>query len=501
MSTFAQALSNESRKTFTENGATAYNTTGHKLLDLFSTIGSLRQRSDMEIERLFADAYNEDALNTIKCLFYARDIRGGLGERKTFRTLLKYAANHHPEAVKRNIHLIGEYGRFDDLYCLVGTELEKAMFTFVRAQLALDERNMKQNKPVSLLAKWLKTPDASSRETRRLGIHTANAIGDSVYVFKRRLRALRKYINIVERQMSLKEWNEINYQSVPSRAMTLYRCAFGRHDQERFAAYLAAVNKGEAKINASTLFPYDLVKKYVGDGYDFLNRYRRKHLTTDATVEAQWKALPNYLSGPANALVMADVSGSMTTDNCRPLCSSMALAIYFAERNTGAYHNLWLSFSHEATVQRLRGETLAQKLDSMDTEHWAMNTNLEAAFQNILNIAIQNHIDPDEMVRSLIVISDMEIDAASRGYAWSFYDNMEARFRRAGYEIPNVVFWNVNSRHDVFHADATRRGVQLCSGQSAATFKVLMASIGMTPVEMMMSVLNSERYAPVTLAS
>lgn len=499
MATFAQALNNDSRKTFTENGATALNTTGHALLDLFATIGSLRERPQIEVERLFADAYNEDALNTTKCLFYARDIRGGLGERKTFRTLLRYAAFNHPEAVKHNIHLIGEYGRFDDLYCLIGTPLEKAMFTFIRAQLALDERSMNENKPCSLLAKWLKTPDASSKETRRLGIITATSIGMSVYVFKRKLRALRKYIDIVERRMSLKEWNEIKYPAVPSRAMTLYRGAFAKHDEARFQAYLAAVTKGEAKINASTLYPYDLIKKYLGDGYNYLCGRGKQHLTADATVEAQWKALPNYLTAPANALVIADVSGSMTSDAARPLCSSIGLAIYFAERNTGAYHNLWMSFSGDSKVQRLRGETLAQKLASLDTQHWAMDTNLERAFQNVLDIARENNVPADEMVKSLIVISDMEINACCSS-KWTFYDAMEERYRRAGYTIPNVVFWNVNSRHDVFHADATRRGVQLCSGQSAATFKVLMASVGMTPAEMMMSVLGSERYERVTLS-
>jgi len=499
MNMFANALNSESNKTFTENGATALNTTGHKLLDLFSTIGSLRERNDMEVERLFADAYNEDPLRTTKCLFYARDIRGGLGERKTFRTLLRYAATHHPEAVTANLHLIGEFGRFDDLYCLMGTPLEKAMFTFVRAQLAMDERAMAAHKPCSLLAKWLKTPDASSKETRRLGIHTATSLGMSVYVFKRKLRALRKYIDIVERKMSLNEWDEIKYQAVPSRAMTLYRGAFGRHDEARFQAYLTAVTKGEAKINASTLYPYDLIKKYLGDGYDYLSGRGKERMKEDATVEAQWRALPNYLSEPANALVIADVSGSMTSDDARPLCSSLGLAIYFAERNTGAFHNLWMAFSRDSKVHKLRGETLAQKLASIDTQHWAMDTNLEAAFMNILNIARENRIPADQMVKSLIVISDMEINSCCSSH-WSFYDEMEARYRRAGYTIPNVVFWNVNSRHDVFHADATRRGVQLCSGQSAATFKVLMASIGMTPVEMMCSVLDSERYQRVTIS-
>jgi hypothetical protein len=279
----------------------------------------------------------------------------------------------------------------------------------------------------------------------------------------------------------------------------MYRGAFGRHDQIRFAAYLEKVQKGEAKIHASTLYPYDIIKGYIGDGYSFCNRYGTYNVREDATLEAQWKALPNYVTEPCNAIVVADVSGSMTSDNCRPLATSIGLAIYFAERNTGPYHGLWMSFSSDCKVQKLRGETLAQKLTDLDRAHWEMDTNLESAFMNILSIAIKNRISPDEMVKSIVVVSDMEINHCTG--SWSFYDEMRNRYEQAGYQIPNVVFWNVESRHDVFHADATRKGVQLCSGQSPSTFKVLMASIGMSPDEMMMQVLGSERYACVKISN
>ena len=491
---FANALNNNSRQTYTENGATAYNSTGSGLLDFFGSAGSLRQADNNRIERLFADAYDEDALLATKALFYTRDIRGGLGERNTFRVLLSYAAMHHPEAVKPNIPLIGLYGRYDELYVLIGTPLEKDMWAYMAAQLKADEAAMKQNKPCSLLAKWLKTPDASSRNTREIGVLTARNLGMSVYDYKRKLRALRKYINVTEVHMSAKAWDNIDYATVPSRAMTLYRNAFQRNDGDRYAQFLQAVAKGDAKVNAATLYPYDIIEKYVettdsfGWGYDFRN------IKYDELLEAQWKALPNYLSDEANALVIADTSGSM---HGRPMWSAVGLAIYFAERNKGAYHNLWMSFSHDSRVQRLKGETLAQKLASIDTDHWDSNTNLERAFMHILDIAIKNHVPADEMVKSIIVISDMEIDYCTG--SWSFYDEMRTRFMEHGYEIPNIVFWNVNSRHDVFHADKNRKGVQLCSGQSTATFKHLMNAIGMTPTEMMLQVLNSERYAPVTI--
>ena len=494
MSRFANALRETSTHTYTENGARAKNTSGNALVDLFGCIGSLRTRSENEVTRLFAEAYQEDALIATKILFYARDIRGGLGERKVFRDILVYLANMHPEAILPNLDLIGVYGRYDDMYALVGTPIEADMWKAMKAQWDEDVKNMKDGKAVSLLAKWIKTPDATSPKTREMGIKTALAIGPSVYKFKRTLKALRAYIGVIESKMSAGKWNEIKYAEVPSRAMLIYKNAFMRHDGSRYSDYINKAVRGEEKINASTLYPYDLIEKYLKQnthywGYDFTN------LKFDASIEAQWKALPDFVGTEANALVIADTSGSMSG---RPICSAVGLAIYFAQRNKGAFHNLWMSFSRDSEIQTLKGDTLAQNLAGLDTDTWDSNTNLERAFERILEIAVTNHIEPEEMIKSLIIISDMEIDSGVRN-SWSFYEDMRVKFERAGYEIPNVVFWNVNSRHDIFHADATRKGVQLCSGQSTATFKTLMGSVGMTPVEMMMKTINDERYSAITV--
>lgn len=492
---FADAIRNEGTKTFTENGATAINTTGSALLDLFGTIGALRTAEDQRIFRLFAEAYKEDPLLTARCLFYARDIRGGLGERETFRKLLRYAAQYHPEAIRNNISIIPEYGRWDDLYALIHTPLEEEMWRIIKLQLEDDLANKANGDPVSLLAKWLKRPDGR-KTSRELGILTATKLGYKPQEYKHILSALRAYLKVTEVSMSSNRWTEINYPTVPSRASMNYRNAFLRHDEKRYRTFLASVTKGEVKVNASTLFPYDIIEKYTSDRIDWYEKSMYAGIKQDDLLEAQWKALPDFVGTEANALVVADTSGSMYG---RPLNSAIGLAIYFAERNKGPYHNLWMSFSHDARIQTLKGETLAQKLASMDTSHWENNTNLEKAFMRILDIAVKNHISNDEMVKSLIVISDMEIDACV-STKWLFYDEMSARYEKAGYEIPNVVFWNVDSRHDVFHADKNRKGVQLCSGQSPSTFKSLMSSVGMTPVEMMIKVLNSERYEPVTIA-
>ncbi|MCR4585586.1 MAG: DUF2828 family protein [Lachnospiraceae bacterium] len=492
---FAEILKRESAFTRTENGAVALSTSGNACLDLFGCIGALREADEERIQRLFAEAYGEDPLFATKLAFYGRDIRCGLGERRAFRILMRYMAEYHPEALRANLDLIGVYGRYDDLYELIGTPLEADMWRAMKEQFEEDRRNMEEGNVVSLLAKWIKTADASSEKTRRLGIMTAGKLGYSVYEFKRIVRRLRKHIGVVETLMSAGRWDEISYSRVPSRAMMIYRTAFYRHDEARFSEYVNRALNGEEKIHADVLYPYDIVEKYLSFSWNVsVNRLSPEE---NAVLEAQWRALPDYVNEGTNALVIADVSGSMAG---RPMASSLGLALYFAEHNRGDYHGLFMAFSGESQICRVKGETLQQKLSSIANSKWNMNTNLRAAFERVLELAVQNRTPAEDMVKSLIVISDMEIDRCG-DKSWTFYDKMRERYRMAGYEIPNVVFWNVNSRHDIFHADSTRKGVQLCSGQSAATFKQLMNCIGLSPVEAMRQVIESGRYDAIRLSA
>ena len=499
---FAEAIKNETKWTRTENGAVALNTTGTACLDLFGTIGALRKADEDRITSLFEEAYKENPLLATKILFYARDIRGdkettGLGERRVFRIILKYAALHHPECIRPNLDLIGIYGRYDDLYELIGTPLEDDMWVAMKKQFEEDKINLEKGNVISLLAKWIKTADASSEKTKQLGIKTALKLGYSVFEFKRIVRAMRKHIGIVEGLMSTNQWNKIKYSEVPSRAMMIYRNAFKKHDEERFTQFAQKAVIGEEKINSATLYPYDIIEKYSSEGYWSRNYYDGSRLskTEENILQAQWDALPNYVEAGTNAIVIADTSGSMCG---RPMDTAVGLAIYFAQRNTGVYHNLWMNFSSSPSYQTIKGKTLKQILSNINYNNWSGSTNCAAAFELILNVAIKNHVPVNEMPKSLIIISDMEFDWCG-GQNWTFYEEMRARFAQYGYEIPTIVFWNVDSRNDVFHADAKRKGVILCSGQSAGTFKNLIGSIGMTPIEFMNKCILSTRYEPVTV--
>lgn len=482
---FSEAMREESKWTKTENGADAKNTTDSALLDMFATIGSMRSRSEDEIIQKFELAFQEDPLGAMRCLFYARDVRGGLGERRVFRVLLPYIAKKHKDELDKNLRLVPEYGRYDDLYSLINTKLEERMWDIIATQLLKDKVNMQKGNPVSLLAKWLKKADSKNPNTKKLGILTAKELGMSVYDYKRLCVKLRRRIDVVEQRMSANEWDTINYPAVPSRAMMCYREAFPRHDQKRFDEYLDRVQSGEQKINSSTLYPYDIVEKIL---------YRHED---SKALKAQWDNLPDYVNGGVNAVVMADVSGSMTG---RPMATSVGLALYFAERNKGAYHNLFMTFSWDPQFVAVKGETITQKINYISKADWGYDTDLEAALLKILDVAIKNHCSQEEMPKSLIIISDMEINGCTeQEHGENFYDYVSRVYEEHGYKIPNVVFWNVNSRHDVFLADKDRKGVQLVSGQSASTFKNLIGCVDKTPVEMMYSVLNSERYQAIQI--
>lgn len=503
---FAQAMYKQGTHKLTENGAFAYDSTAQgAMLDMFSQIGALRPRTEDEIARKFAAAFREDALLATKMMFYTGDIReGGLGERRTFRVCLRWLAEKRPDIVNKNMTLIPFFNRFDTLFTLVGTDCEKVMWELVAKTLTEDVKAMKastgrKHVPVSLLAKWMPSENTSSAKTRALAAKAMRALKLSPRTYRRMLSALRKHIGVTERMMSAGEWSKIDYAKVPSYAMHNYGSAFAKHDHERFDAYLKSVNKGEVKINAATLFPYDLVEKYM-PGYGMGCRgygdcYVREN--EDAVVEAQWKALPNYLTKPVNAVVMADVSGSMRG---RPMATSIGLAIYFAQHNTGWYHNQYMTFTNDPHFINIKeGASLNQCVKQVASAGVGYSTNLQAAFMEVLKTAVNNNVPAKEMPKTFVVISDMEIDRYMRpGSHWDFLQTMRARFEQYGYALPRIILWNVNARKDTVLSQDEH--TLFVSGQSASVFKQICQNLdGMTAYDLMIQTLNSPAYDKVRI--
>lgn len=478
---FMDDLEIETSVTETENGGRALSTTGDKLLNLFAVLGALRTRPTDVIDK-FDAAYRENADLATKMAFYGRDVRGGLGERAVGRLMIRELTLFYPEVVTANLKNIVEFGRWDDLFVLFDTECEDAMVEYVKMQLVSDWKNMKSNQHISLLAKWMPSINASSEHTKALAHRFVKALNTTPRNYRKTLSALRKYIDVTEVKMSANKWTDIDYKAVPSNAMSNYGSAFARHDHDGFTRYMDAVMSGDVKINAATLYPYNVI-----EALEHNNR---------SVAEAQWKALPNYVEGDNNFLIMADVSGSMTG---RPMHTSVGLAIYFAERNHGAFANKFMTFTDVPKIVEVTGNTLYEKYRSV-THHVGYDTNLEAAFDAILSTAVRTRCPQADLPKALVIISDMEINAWHGG-SLTFTEEMRKRFADAGYEMPKLVYWNVDSRKDTFLASKNDPNAILVSGQSASTFKNLIKGIDLSAFEIMVQTLNDHRYDCVVVPS
>lgn len=502
MNKFVEAIKENADWKKTENGAIARETSGSKLVDLFAMIGSMRERDEVDIIRMWEDAYHEDPNLAVKMAFYAGDAREGLGERRTFRTLIHHLAVNHPIIMRANIWNIPFYNRWDSMYEMVGTPCEELMWEVIAVQWVEDSKNMKEGKPISLMAKWLKSPNTSSKESRELGRKTAKILWMSEATYRKALSKFRAYLKVVEKSMSAKEWEKIQYNSVPAYAMKRYRDAFYRNDGARFGKYCDMLKKkmadgtiSQKDIKSGVMYPHDLVREY------FVNQIHNSHEApvVDTVIEAQWKALPDYVGEETNVLVMADVSGSMMSPDYRPISASIGLASYFASHNVGAFHNVYMTFTdcpHYITIDD--NDTLATQVYKVLTKDVGYSTDLEDAFDYILATALENRVPQKDMPKALVVISDNEIDCFARSkYYTDFLTEMEERFNDAGYECPVVVFWDVSARSNTFHAKFTNSLVRFVSGYSANSFKTVISSITKTAYETMRDTLMDERYSRV----
>lgn len=414
MNSMKSTLNEDFNESYTENGALGYRTTGKHLLDLNFKVASLRKADAETIISGFDKAFSEDHIHALKWLFYLRDAREGLGERRSFRIIMSHMANVEPEISKVLIGLIAEYGRYDDLLSLVGTECEKNALEVIKNQLMKDLEAKKANKPVSLLAKWMPSCNATSYKTKENATVVRKYLGFTERQYRKILSELREYIDVVERKMSAKKWGEINYETVPSKANLVYNNAFLKNDEERRREYLDKLEKGEAKINSSTNFPHDIVHSYLKG-----RSYYRSNIKEDKALEALWKALPDTVQGDGNTLVVRDGSGSMMcsvdpNSSITALEVATALAIYFSERCSGEFKDNFITFSSRPELIDLSAcSSLAEKIRRCYAENDCSNTDIEKTFDLILQTAINTNMKQEDMPKNILIISDMEFDQAT----------------------------------------------------------------------------------------
>ena len=485
----------------TENGAIGYKSSNSALVDLNYKVSSFRNSNEEEIIKAFDAAFREDKKYTMKWLFFARDIREGLGERRLFRICYKRLAELDINLFYANLENIAEYGRWDDLVSLIdiSSVTDNHVIAVIQEQLIEDLHNLKENKPISLLAKWLPSENASSTKTKILAKKVRRLLDLSAREYRLTLSKLRKYLRVVEVDMCNKDWKNIDYEKVPSLANLRYKDAFLKNDSARRLEYLASVERGSSKMNMSAATPVDVVTKYVNPyGYRSVKNY-------DEALELAWKNLKDVLVN--NTMVVADGSGSMTVNvggKTRALEVANALAIYTSEHNSGVYKDKYITFSNKPQfVDFSKATCLQDKLEIAYKHSEVSNTNIEAVFRLILDAAISNNVPAEEMVDNILIISDMEFDAAQR----SFYGRGEAvnkltaplfemiklAYQNAGYNLPKLIFWNVNSRTQTIPLVENDLGVVLMSGFSQNTLKMVMSE-KYDPYAVLIETLDSPRY-------
>lgn len=494
----------------TENGAIGLSTTGKALLDLNFKLSSMRNMDDGEIWAIFLKAYNETPILAVVWLMFARDARGGCGERRTFRVIFSRFASENPGLAAKLLPLIPEYGRWDDLVWLydhaASLSLRMSIEKMIGKQLEDDYDGYLAKKPISLCAKWLPSLNTSSKDTKRIANNLRLGLNLSPKEYRQRLSTLRKYLNIVERTISAGKWDEIDYNAVPSKAGLNYRFAFLRHDGDRYREYLQNVADGKANMNAGVLFPYEIVHAYMYEAMwdEAVGNY-------DETLELKWKNLPNTVPQDNGTLVVVDGSGSMSVKIGSGSLSAhdvaRSLGIYFAERLTGAFKNSFITFSANPKIVRFDGvETLKGKLEILVDEDECSNTNIERTFELILKTAVDHNMSQSDIPANILIISDMEFDNCRRSYEWgsgvtsilnqTLFDAIADQWRAAGYKLPRLVFWNVNSRTGTIPVKENDLGVALVSGFSTMIADMVM-SCELDPYKVLVNKLRTDRYQAV----
>lgn len=488
---FLKALKEKSNITYTENGAVTYKSTESECLDLFYQAGALRNASEKTIQNIVQRAFIENSNFTMKILFYARDIRGGLGERRFFRIAINYIAGIYPESIRKNLKYISEYGRWDDILSLYNiSALKEEIINIINTQLNDDIGNMREGKDVSLLAKWLPSVNTSSEESRRTAKSIANALGMSEKTYRKKLSELRKYIDIIENRLRQRDYT-FEYSKQPSNALMCYKKAFIRNDCKRYMQYLNDVRNGKADMNTGTLYPYEIVRhslKY--------NISSEEQLSLDTT----WNSLAD-IKNSQNAIAVIDGSGSMYCGmgSPKPYEAALSLGLYFAEHSKGAFANHFITFSMSPKLVEIKGNNIVDKVKYASAYNECANTNLQAVFDLILKTALSQKTPQHELPDTIYVISDMEFDSCvydGRRNMTNF-EAAEKKFKNYGYKLPNVVFWNVASRNSQVPVKMHQSGATLVSGSSPKIFDMVKNG-EMNPYKFMMDIINSERYSKIT---
>ena len=463
MNTFASALQRP-QKTTTTNGMAALDKTGSKVLDFFYQAAARRGNS---ILGLFTAAYQEDKELALRAAMWLRDVRGGAGERAAYREILTFLEQTSPEDAVILANKTPEVGRWDDLLVFNTDRMKSYVVNMVKAALAAGN---------GLCAKWMPRKGATAADLRaRLGLTP-----------KTYRKTLVNLSTTVETQMCARDWAGINFSHVPSQAFSIYKNAFHRRQPARFEKFLADVlaKKEGVKVNASAIFPHDI-----------LSSLNSRNI---AAVTAQWDALPNY-TGKKPILPVVDVSGSMSCpagSGSSVTCMQVAIALglYLADKQKNAFEGIVATFSNRPVLYKLKG-SIVEKMTQISRSQWDMNTNIQALAVAIVNFGRDNKIADKDMPETVLILSDMQFDAAVQGKETA-QEMFQRTFLEGGYSVPQIIYWNLNGRYGNAPVAESKFNTALISGFSPSVLTAVMEgdSKELNPYQIMLKKLMSPRY-------
>ncbi|KAJ9656625.1 hypothetical protein H2198_004859 [Neophaeococcomyces mojaviensis] len=328
--------------------------------------------------------------------------------------------------------------------------------------------------------------------------------------YRKDISALRKALEVVERDVSAETFGNIKYERVPSLAMNRYAGLFARKDEQRFDDYISKVAEGKKSISGATLLPSTLISTVRATQSPYAYMYgappskkqkgakaliEAKMIDTNAKViDGQWNTLVKRIKDSGtleNSIAVCDVSGSMTSpvfaDKSCPMDSAIGLSLLLAEVTKPPFGGSFITFSEQPTLKVITGSTLQEKVGNMETADWGGSTNFVAVFEKlILPQAREFKVKQEDMVKRIFVFSDMQFNAAE-SYAdkWSTsYERIKKQFEISGYEMPELVFWNLAGGRAGMtgHGNTTapkpviadEKGTSLVSGYSHGMLKVFL---------------------------
>ena len=488
MNTFMDALEKQYNYKFTENGALAYRSTGSKVYDLFAFGAAYRTRSEDDCIFLFKEAFEEDPDLAMKCLFYIRDCRGGQGERRFFRVCYRWLAQNEPAAALKNLSQVSEFGRWDDLFILLNSQLRDDVCGLVKSQLTLDMQDAINKKAISLLGKWMPSENAHSKETKAKARIIREYLGMTPKQYRQMLSKLRGHLNVLEKLMSSNRWYEIEFDKIPSKAGLIYRNAFARRDMiaKRYEAFAKDQN---TTVNAGTLYPYEIVEKAINKIY-WYNDFEGTEVEREM-LNKYWENQKDYLNGASpSMLCVVDTSGSMMG---RPINVAISLGLYCAARMTGPFANKYISFSRNPQLIHTTGIDFVDKVGRIYKTNLCENTDLPKVFDLLLNTAMKPGVNKEDIPKTICVISDMEIDYMSNWRektAGTEMERIRKKWKRYRFELPRLIYWNVNARNNTILDSGPN--VSFVSGCSPVIFEQVLT--GKNGFDLMLETLLQERY-------